>query len=415
MKNLTETRIALRKIEENLDDYSDDYEPDLLESTEYAMELDKRNSVLEGVVARFQKEGFGGDLTDVNVIIKELSKRYNEKGIDNKIPKAVENWVKGKSFPNPAYRKNLYNLCLVLNLNLEQTKEFFVKNYLTIPFNYKDRIDAIYYYGLRQKLTYREICALLEETDTECLEEAGCNETVSIKEDIDEIDDLDVFKDYLKNNTYSKANQYNTAYSLINELAKKNAECAKEEDQICPEKMYYSEDEKEGESYYNYLKTSGDVKIATLLRKIYGFRNQEYYIQHKLKISKCESLPRRFRENFPTDEEFSRIGNKEASPDIYRKTLIIMEFYYFFCCCLIAFCGETHKSIDDYMQRSKEEIITDWKDFKLETDKILSMCGFEGLYARNPFDWLILFCAAKPDPLGTLRDLLYERYTDIAD
>ncbi len=157
-KNGEETQFAMDKI---LVEATDAWEDNIFENTEYAMVLDKRNSVLEGVLKYLDLEEVIGEDETRKAVVKELNKRYKNNGIAEGAPKTVkDNWLKGKPV-NPSYRENLYNLCLALGLGLEETKEFFLKYYLTIPFNYKNRTDAIYYYGFTHNLSYSDIHSLL--------------------------------------------------------------------------------------------------------------------------------------------------------------------------------------------------------------------------------------------------------------
>ena len=70
-------------------------------------------------------------------------------------------------------------------------------------------------------------------------------------------------------------------------------------------------------------------------------------------------------------------------------------------------------SIQEYRERDSEEIEKDLDDFYIETSNTLAKCGFVQMYARNPFDWLILYCAKSTDPLDAFRELLMQRYTDM--
>ena len=49
------------------------------------------------------------------------------------------------------------------------------------------------------------------------------------------------------------------------------------------------------------LKDDKTVNFKALLFVVYGYDNQERYANKKTKISKCEYLPKAFRENFPND------------------------------------------------------------------------------------------------------------------
>lgn len=419
IENNTNTVLAMDRI---YFESPDSWEDELFDSTEYAMELDKRNPVLEGICSLLKVNS-----NDIKSIVKELNLRYRRMGVEEGVPKSVKNWLIGTPV-NPAYRENLYNLCLALGMNLEETKVFFLKNYMTIPFNYKDRIDAIYYYGISHGMDYKSIKAFLDEFEN--LEEAGSynDETALVGGYISEIDSIDRFREYLKQHTYGKNDQYNTAINEIKELLLVAARNAENERRLKPELVKAYEDEEANLHDENSLirgnEKKNPVNIAGLLYVIYGYDNQDRYSSHKTKISKCEYLPKAFRENFPNDIEFSRIMSKEASPDVYRKALIILKFYNFFCHNLLMSIYDIEdinentrrkKTLEEYWNRDPEDIEADLDDFYYETSKLLAKCGFVQMYARNPFDWLILYCSKSTDPLDTLRELLAQRYTDMDD
>lgn len=99
-----------------------------------------------------------------------------------------------------------------------------------------------------------------------------------------------------------------------------------------------------------------------------------------------------------------------GSADTIRKTLIIFKFYNFFCSEL-----NNYSSFKEYYERygeDEEEINEVLDDFYWETSALLEKCGFVQLYARNPFDWLILFCAKSLDPMDSLRELLRARWLE---
>lgn len=421
IENNTNTTIAMEKIFVELG--PTDWEDYLFDSTEYAMELDSRNPVLEGIVERLIQMGVQVTCEDKKVIIKELNKRYIAMGIEEGAPRAVKNWIFGTPV-NPAYRENLYNLCIALGMNTEQVRVFFLKNYMTIPFNYKDRIDAIYFYGISHGLPYLEILKLLNENDLDEDNNSDFFEsTKMIGNYIAEIDDIEIFREYLRSNSYGKRKQYETASRSILALSVENAEYAEIERTI-NNRLKRGKENKKGEllSESIILKDDKTVNFKALLFVMYGYDNQERYANKKTKISKCEYLPKAFRENFPNDQEFSRIVNREASPDVCRKALVIMKFYNFFCSSMLTYMYGTDKpkanqkpknAWEDYHERDTEEIVADLNDFYYETGLLLSQCGFEQMYARNPFDWLMLYCAMSNNPMDTFRELLMSRFTEM--
>lgn len=421
IENNKNTIMAMEKISNELS--PTDWEDYLFDSTEYAMELDSRNPVLEGIVERLNQLGIQITCEDKKVIIKELNKRYIAMGIEEGAPRAVKNWISGTPV-NPAYRENLYNLCIALGMNTEQVRVFFLKNYMTIPFNYKDRIDAIYFYGISHDLPYLEILKLLNENELE--EDSNSDffeSTKMIGNYIAEIDDIEIFREYLRSNSYGKRKQYETASRSILELSVENAGYA-EIERTLNIGLRRERENKKGDllSESTILKDDKTVNFKALLFVVYGYDNQERYANKKTKISKCEYLPKAFRENFPNDQEFSRILKREASPDVYRKALVIMKFYNFFCSSMITYMYGTDKPEvnqkpkkvwEDYYERDTDEIVADLHDFYYETGLLLSQCGFEQMYARNPFDWLMLYCAMSNNPMDTFRELLMSRFTEM--
>ena len=420
IENNKNTTLAMDKI---YFEYPTDWEAGLFDSTEYAMELDSRNPVLEGIVERLIQLGIQITCEDKKIITKELNNRYIAMGIEEGVPRTVKNWISGIPV-NPAYRENLYNLCIALEMNVEQVRVFFLKNYMTIPFNYKDRIDAIYFYGISHGLSYLEILKLLNENEID--EDSNSDffeSTKMIGNYIAEIDNVELFREYLRSNSYGKRKQYETASESIRVLSVENAGYAEIERRLKIGLMREKESKK-GEllSEPIILKNDENVNFKALLFVIYGYDNQERYVNRKTKISKCEYLPKAFRENFPNDQEISRILNKEASPDVYRKALVIMKFYNFFCSSMIIYMYGTDKpkinqrpqnTLEDYRERDVDEIEADLDDFYYETGLLLSQCGFEQMYARNPFDWLMLYCAKSNDPMDTFRELLMSRFIEM--
>lgn len=403
----------------------DEWEESLFDSTEYAMELDKRNPVLEGIIGRLRKLGFPATEDDKKGIERELNIRYKKIGIADGIPKALKNWIEKGTPVNPAYRENLYNLCLALEMNLDEIRIFFLKSYMTIPFNYKNRIDAIYYYGILHDLPYIEIANIIKDLSNDDESEVSSDDnTAYLGHYIAQIDDIEVFKEFIRHHSYNKKQQYNTAAIEIEKLAYANAEYADIErnlkDELKREIRHKTEingnleDDIKKYDESSILRQDGTVKYKALLFVIYGYDSQERYVDKKNNISKSKYLPKLFRENFPNDQEFSRIASREASPEVYRKALIIMNFYNFYCSKWVYNIYGTYKpsKLARIIHNMGEWEERDFYDFYEGTSELLVKCGFEQMYARNPFDWLILYCAKSTNPMDVFRELLSNRYTN---
>lgn len=400
----------------------------LRDDTSYAMELDKKNFVLEGIQKHLGRLGVNILPDDIKGIKKEIKHRYEKIGItdDNRL-KSVRDWIDGKSEPSPTNRENLYNLCLALELDVEMTMEFFLKNYLAIPFNFKDCVDVAYYYGILRGKTYKEITDILERVKKEKSTRPFENkDTLEIKLDVSEIEEDEKLIQYVVEYTCGREQQFYTAKKNILELVRKNAQLATKERK---EKLYLKRNKisMEGEVLSElaiYNPDNEEVNYKQLLSVVYGFDMQENYAQKAkekkeiittdkkvMTFGKCDKLPEKLRKNFPKDEEFAEIKKGKATAETYRKALILMNFYNYFCTLLIRFF-DSGKDIYDYREVGIKPVQkkSRLEDFYYETNALLAKCGFVQMYARNPFDWVILYCASTEDPLDTFRKYLGIQY-----
>lgn len=336
--------------------YDDEFD---LDDIQVAVELDSRPVFLEGIVSRLQRLGNNCDLSDTNAILVETKRRYKDiLGIS--CPRTVQEWIKGTT-PSVTERRNNYDLCYSLEMNLQETAEFFLKHFLTIPFNYKDTTDAVFFYGLYHNKPYSVIKRLLDTANRFEPTSISQTATLQIGRQVAVIDNDDEFLDYLCQHCFNNEQQYQIARTVIKDLTKKQS---------------YS-------------------SSADLHDKIMGFRYQSVKRQ---KWTKNKKLPRRFTESLPTDGVFAKILNGEReSYETLRKTLIILKLFDYY-----PYDGD--EDLDD------QEIRDRLFDFYDEVNDTLIKCGFAQLYMRHPFDWLIVFCANSPDPVGHFIELSQKRY-----
>ena len=108
---------------------------------------------------------------------------------------------------------------MAMEMNVYETADFFIKYFLTIPFNYKDSVDAIYFYAFNNKKKYSDVVKLLNNLkENSSANTINKKNTRHIEQSILEIDnDEDLIK-FLKNNTYSKEHQFQTAKNKIFKL-----------------------------------------------------------------------------------------------------------------------------------------------------------------------------------------------------
>ena len=386
------TQVAYYELDKALDEEINDFE-NFIQNTDYAYELEEnmKNCVKKGIIAYLKKKGIVFDETDDKAIWKALSNCYKCYGFDNdkkrwnSISKNVKNWIKnGKPGTNIDDRKNLYDLCMVLDMNIDETKEFFSKYFYTLPFNYKNRIDSVYYYCIKNHKNYSDTQKLLKIAKKSSNIILDNMDTDKVYRQLSEIDNDDEFAEYLSNNCYSAEHQMQTAKRRI-------------------------------------IGMIGSTSISEIIYNIYGFSIQMYRIEkvtskdkdgkkNKDKNKKRKGLskgnfPESFIKSIPQDNELCKI-QKGVIPsyEAVRKMIILLNFY------------NTYKETDDVLEeKTIEEIHAELRDFYDETSSILIESGFSKMYYKHPFDWLILYCANTSNPLESFRELIEKRYLDVFD
>lgn len=348
---------------------------DINDNTYPVEELRDNNIFLEGVLSYL-----GIDADDIDAIVSETETRYNNKGID--FTKTVRQWLQGRKKPSQsqAYRHNCYDFCIALGMNINETFEFMFKHFQIMPFYYKNRTDAIYFYCILNNRSYDTIVKMRNiAKDFPATNDETVN-TEYIGRKIAEIDNDEEFLEYLKNYCYDEEHQFATARRSILELLDK-----------CKE-----------EKFANVKKDS------ELLMAITGYNNQTGIKggRHDKGISKS-LFPPEFTTSFPDDNVLCKIRNdKKVSDEALRKLLILLSFYHYY---------KSRETSVGQIQITPEIIKESYEEFCAECDGKLAECGYVQLYPRNLYDWHILCCANSEYPIEALKSLIKQQYADILD
>jgi len=349
---------------------------DIIEDTRYVDDLQGRNFFLEGVVEQLKRLGKKYEVSDTEGILIEVKNRFIDiLGIE--CPKSVKNWIKtGNVNRTRKYRYNNYDFCLALEMDINTTREFFLKNFLISPFNYKDSVDAVYFYCMWHKKGIKTIKAMIEEADKFQTLNSDVTQTEGIGRTIIDIDGDNEFMEYLRTHCYDEKFQFQTARGKIINLIEENKQLA------------------------------GVSSNNALLDEIYGYRGQIQYKDTHKGISKS-NLPALFTESFPKHVEISKIVNgTEVTYEVLRKALVIMEFYNYY-------RAKENKPVDG--DKENLMIMGDLREFYDEVNGSMAECGFVQLYLRHPFDSLILFCAKSAYPIVTFKNLIDKQYLEMND
>ena len=358
---------------------AENYEVDTLLLTQGVVELNERKVFLESAATYLGKD----PCTSAGELFEEVKKRYAEKGIELK--KAVKGWFQKEDVSpstDQAYRRNLYDFCVAMGMDYQTTAVFFLKAFLTIPFNYKDRDDAIYFYCLKEGHQYSVIKQMLDVADSYAVTNADVESTEEIGLRILEVDTDEEFLQYLQKHCYDRKHQYTTAKKRLAELITENKA-------IVPGK-----DKSGYDLPFDHL---GTAKNSALLDAILGYRYQGLDSTQRKHMKEC-GLP-----TFPRDGDIDDIlaTESETSFEVLRRSLILMKFYNFY---------RDYQLSTKKLEMDEDDINANLYDFFDGTNEELARCGFVQMYLRNPFDWIILFCANSSNPIDYLKDFIQKRY-----
>ena len=329
----------------------------------------------------------------------------------------IKNWLK-KAAPtgNKAGRENVYKLCFTLNLTAQQTKEFFLKAYLECPFNYKNVNEAVYFFCMNHDIQYIEAKKILTIiNDTADIENnSPTNDTQLIGKEICDLTTPEDLIKYICENRFCFSQQKTKARKKIEELKKNCYELAIEEFELYNKQNNKNKNDKKASNdtadsidnidTVSSVNNSDEPKNSDdyLLNLIYGYHaraNENYKKVYAKSISKS-SFPKKIRENFPQREQLENIKKGNASSDVIRKTLLMLQFYSYFA--------------DAFLHKAEFERGL-FDEFVDETNLLLDECGYVQLYWRNPYDWMIGYCACAPNPIDELRNLISEFFLDNED
>lgn len=329
---------------------------DVIDGIERALQVESHPVFLEGLAERLTQLGISCTAEDKDIMLAEVKRRYKEI-LGKPCLRTVQEWIRGTT-PGITNRQNNYDLCYALEMDFQQTAVFFQKHYLTMPFNVKSKVDAVFMYALYHKKPYSVVTDMLSDSKGFVPQKNAHTKTSQIISVILETDDDDRFMSYLSEHCYDNKQQFQLARSVIK----------KELDDMQSGLLSYTSDRK-----------LTSLTISELL----GFKYQK-----ESKIVRKDKLPKRFVESLPNDVTLCRILNDDVvSYENLRKTLMLLKLYNFY-------------SEADNCDRNT--VCRNLMDFCDELDAVLLSCGFSQLYVRHPFDCLVMYCANSYDPIETL-------------
>ena len=347
-------------------------------------EINSANLFKNGLIKRILELGYQGKKEDLSAVCNFICTKFKKNNITieaNGKPCTrayVNSWLRNSPEDFGESRNHIYKLCFALEMNADQTGEFFLKRYLCRPYNFKNSDECVYYFCLNTGRSYNEAIKLINKVEDLPNEKSTANvETRLMEFDISEIETEEDFLFYMLTHRYDKKEQHQTIKKEIASL------------------------------YEDCKKLSGITKTranSALLRKILGYDERDYESGFSMKAK----MPDAVKLNFPKLVSFSQIKNNSASDDTYKKMLILLFFYKFY-------TSLKNNVIKNGTSEYEIDLSGNFDEFEVMIDQLLDKCGYVQIYHRNPYDAFILSCAKQEDPLEFFKGMIDKYYLKIAD
>ena len=337
----------------------------------------------------------------------------------------IDSWFKGEHRPKieAGYRKQIYEICFALNLSLDETKWFFNHVFYDRAFNCHTIDESVFYFCIKNNLSYMEARNIIEEiNDSPALSSSSKkipNYTSYVQQELNDTNSSAELISFLSLNKENFKSWNESAYAKLDELVKLLLPTKKGKEEIDKLKTKI----KKSNTFYGAIPKLKDQKEWGLIMKefFYDFNDianleilngknicsknflLEQILGMKLNTTKDNrfidktSIPDIVKNNFPSRKTMSDVLSEEKilqskSYDSIRKLIVLFEFYRYWC--------EIKINIDIESTFDLYDIFLD------EINQKLFECGYEDLYAGNPYDWIILNSAQAEDPLSYFRQII---------
>lgn len=402
----------------------------------------------QGLKELFKIKNIDVDLSDNDKMADFLYSKL--KDIKANIEKdTVISWFSGKHRPKveAGSRIKMYEICFALNLNKAETIWFFQHVYYDRAFNYHTIDEAVFYFAFSNGLTYMEsldIINKINEADAPSATNYEGNYTLFVKNQINSMKTIDELTTFLISNKENFKSWNKSAGNMLKSLAAEITIPASAKEKIDKLKRNISRFLSRPSDKTNQSKNAFSGKIyledyndcGLIVREIiYDSRNNNYNTQSQCEYikevmnnrnfmknasilrylvttsvgaGKDSTIPYIVRNNFPSKKTMSDLLSEDKisttkSYDSIRKLIILLDFYRFWVNVKLNSENEFYKDLDN---DKLTEIYIE------EANSCLYDCGYEDLYAGNPYDWIFLCAAHADDPLEFFRSCLSDLLPD---
>lgn len=375
--------------------------PDLSHAVEYLNNPDNFRSFSSGLTDLICQYGYDGDPGDAEAKTCFLLARLAS--IEVSVTKStLSSWFTDKRRPALAAnsRTLLFQICFALSATLHDITWFFSHVYFDRVLNCHTIPEAVYYYCFSRKLPYRHALDLISLIEAMPAPGDPGNAIVFTRDIIDQLNRCTTDEELLsffRNNKHYFSQWNRTAMKYIEfyvsfirgkESDRAVIRASKAGRSFPPDEIRQC-----GLVTQEYLLSADEGRFGYISGK--SINSIDFMLEQMITIHsglpKQTQIPAIVRQNFPSKKTFSDILNKSelsTSYDSIRKCLILLKFYHFWVTLLLNPDPSVDAPFDVYRD---------------ETNAILTECGYDELFAGNPYDWLFLWASTSEKPLDTLR------------
>lgn len=412
---------------QNCDSY-DDFEVGDFDSVgEFILDTSNFRPFHEGLTELLKRIGYSGNLENPDTKAEYLISQL--KNIHSTIePETVYAWFHGTHRPKvePGSRNRMYELCFALNLSVEQVTWFFEHIYHDRSFNCHTITEAVYYYCFLHQLPYdtaKEAIKTVNAAPDPVKNNGPKLHTQFIRTQINTFMSIEELTTYLSNNKDAFSHWNVTALEDIQQWYQELIGPEETKPVVDRFKKTLSKLLSDGASYAKITEKCESMKndishCGLIIRNLYqdclnssieevegvseilSGKNTfkmafvvNYFLATQKGLGKSREIPYIVKNNFPSKKVFSDVLNEDKSHtsqsyDAIRKTYILLKFFHFWYQIKLDIPGT-----EDYKAEELPKIFRD------EIDSALYRCGYQPLFAGNPYDWIFLCSSYSHKPI----------------
>lgn len=379
----------------------DPEDPDLTHAVEYLNNPENFRSFSSGLTDLICKYGYHGAPGDAEAKTLFLLEKLNSIGV-SVVKATLFSWFTDKRRPALAAnsRTLLFQICFALSASSDDIQWFFSHVYFDRVLNCHTIPEAVYYYCFTRRLPYRHALDLISRIEAIPTPDSPGHAIVFTSEIIHQLDCCSTDEELLaffrnKKHLFSQWNRTAATYieSYVSLIRGKESDKAIVSAAKTGRSFSKSEIRQCGLVTQEYLLLASEGRFGYISGK--SVSSIDFMLEQMITINsglhKQTQIPAIVRQNFPSKKTFSDILNKSelsTSYDSIRKCLILLKFYHFWVTLLLN---------PELTEDSPFDIYRD------ETNALLTECGYDELFAGNPYDWLFLWASTSEKPLDTLR------------